>query len=107
MYSATSSISPKLRLDASIKKRFFNDKLVLMAGVYNITNSKDRFKSFLKEYTTESNCRYGINSRHYKFTLSYIFKSGKDIKKKSIENNSSKEIQRVDKSNQKIGIEHV
>ena len=100
LFSGNSSVASNNLLNFKVKKTFANDKLLLTAGIDNILNEPNRYKSLLSDYQLISKSKMGSEGRVANMTLTYNFNAGKKLKERRVENSSSEERGRISKSQQ-------
>lgn len=85
MYVSNISVKGTVSLNASLKKRFFEDRLTLSAGVRNIIPQKMRFTFNGDEFTRTVSSRQAWGQPMFTFSASYTFNKGKKFQQRSIE----------------------
>lgn len=98
LYSANSGINPRQLFHASVKRQFCNNKLSASLDINNIFNSQVSYFSNTPYFTINSRGVEGGTSRYLKLSIQYNFNSGKSFKKRTIENTSEDEKNRIEKS---------
>lgn len=85
MYISNISVKGTVSLNASLKKRFFEDRLTLSAGVRNIIPQKQRIDFSGDGFTRTLNSRQPWQRPMFTFSASYTFNKGKKFQQRSIE----------------------
>ncbi len=85
MYVSNISGKGTVSLNASVKKRFFEDRLTLSAGVRNIIPQKMRFTFNGDEFTRTVSSRLPWQRPMFTFSASYTFNKGKKFQQRSVE----------------------
>ena len=85
MYVSNISGKGTVSLNASVKKRFFEDRLTLSAGVRNIIPQKMRFTFNGDEFTRTVSTRQAWGQPMFTFSASYTFNKGKKFQQRSVE----------------------
>ncbi|MDD2436032.1 MAG: outer membrane beta-barrel family protein [Massilibacteroides sp.] len=83
LYSANSGIEPNHLFHAQLKKKLFDNRLNVSAGVYNLFDRQTAYFAHMDSYTSSSKGFSAGNTRSIRITLQYNFHSGKTIKKPS------------------------
>lgn len=91
MVLGTVSIAPQHRLNAAIKKRFFNDKFTASFWVNNILNQSQKVQAVSNGIIRDVEMFQAWNNINYNIGLTYNFKSGKAFKRRAVESGSAEE----------------
>ncbi len=85
MHIANIAVTAYHNLNASIKKRLFEDRLTLSAGVRNIIPLDMSIIAYNKDFTRKVDLKQPWRRPMFTFSVSYNFNRGKKFNKKSIE----------------------
>lgn len=82
-------------MDLMIKKRLFDNKLTLSAGIGNIFNSYNGASVHEAEFRRNMNIMNAWSRRQFSFSISYNFNAGKQFKARSVESGSAEDRSRL------------
>ena len=91
LYSGNSEVAPRHTLDLTARKKLFDGRLAITAGVNNLFNRFNQYVSQLDIYTSSSDYRKASEGRSFKVTLSWNFSHGKKVSRSKIEKGSEEE----------------
>lgn len=97
LYSANSGIEPAHLLHTQLKKKLLNNRLNVSLGMHNLFNHKAAYFADMGTYMNTSEIMDGRNSRTVKISLQYNFKSGKSVKKRTVENDPDARKERLER----------
>ncbi|MDE6861419.1 MAG: outer membrane beta-barrel family protein, partial [Alistipes sp.] len=78
-------------MNTSVKKRLFNNKLTLSAGVNNILGNHNKGSIREAEFRRDMNIINGWSCRQFTFSVTYNFNAGKQFKARSVESGSAED----------------
>lgn len=88
MVSGNVHINTMGDMSLSVKKRLFDNKLTLSAGINNILNSNNSASIREAEFRRDMNIINGWSRRQFTFSVTYNFNAGKQFKARSMESGS-------------------
>ncbi|MBP7358631.1 MAG: TonB-dependent receptor [Prevotella sp.] len=95
LYSGNSSIEPRNIFNIKAKKTFYNDNILLTAGIDNILNASNRYQCLLNEYLIKNSTIMGTTGRKVIISITYNFKTGNKIRQRRVENSSEEDRKRM------------
>lgn len=91
MVSGNVHINTMGDMSLSVKKRLFDNKLTLSAGINNILNSNNSASIREAEFRRDMNIINGWSRRQFTFSVTYNFNAGKQFKARSVESGSAED----------------
>lgn len=82
-------------MSMTVKKRLFNNKLTLSAGINNIFNNHNTGSIREAEFRREMNIINAWSRRQFTFSVTYNFNAGKQFKARSVESGSAEDQARL------------
>lgn len=98
LYSGNSGVDPRHTLNAAIKKSILKDKITFSFSAQNITNSKTGYFSATDNFINNMRGLSGWDSRYFKLSVTYNFRSGKSFKAQQVESSAKEERGRLQKN---------
>lgn len=95
LYSGNSSIESRNIFNIKAKKTFYNDNILLTAGIDNILNASNRYQCILNEYLIKNSTIMGSTERKIILSITYNFKTGNKIRQRRVENSSDEDRKRM------------
>ncbi len=88
-------ISPQHRLSFSLKKRFFDDRLLVSLSADNVLQKNQTLTTKTADFTRRMVVYQDWNTPTYGIRIAYTFKSGKAFNNRSVESDSSEQTSRL------------
>lgn len=97
LWSGNSTVDPRHTVSIAVKKRLAGDRLTIAASVRNLFDARSGYTSHTEGFDSATVGGEAWQSRSFRFSVSWNFRSGKNFKEHRLESASSEEKARLKK----------